>query len=79
LEGVKLAWLHIMVFAPFVAALLVPSLYKQLNRIHTGWFVLGVPVLIFLYFLTYTSAISQGNAFISTVAWLPSLGIDLVF
>ena len=79
MEGVKLAWLHIMVFAPFVAALLVPSLYKQLNRIHTGWFVLGVPVLIFLYFLTYTSAISQGNAFISTVAWLPSLGIDLVF
>ncbi len=75
-----MSWLHIMIFAPFVAALLVPFLYKLVNpRIHIGWFALSVPLLIFLYLLAYIPTISQGNAFISALAWIPSLGINWVF
>lgn len=75
-----MSWLHVIIFAPFMAALLVPFLYKRFNsRIHTGWFALGVPLLIFLYLLTYIPAISQGNVFVSTLAWMPSLGINWVF
>jgi multicomponent Na+:H+ antiporter subunit A len=47
-----LAWLHIIISIPFLLALVVSLLYKQfIDRIHTGWFVLGVPISIFLYLL----------------------------
>lgn len=75
-----MSWLHIVIIAPFVAALPVAFLYKLFNpRIHTGWFALSVPLLIFSYLLSYIPAISQGKTFISTLAWIPSLGINLVF
>jgi MFS family permease len=76
-----LAWLHIIISIPFLLALVVSLLYKQfIDRIHTGWFVLGVPISIFLYLLiVYLPAISQGDTLISTLAWIPSLDINLVF
>ncbi|MDD4359905.1 MAG: Na+/H+ antiporter subunit A [Syntrophaceticus sp.] len=75
-----MSWLHILIFTPFIVALVVPLLYKQfVHRIHTGWFALGVPILIFLYLLSYIPAISQGNTLIFTLAWIPSLDINLVF
>lgn len=75
-----MSWLHIIIFIPLIVAFAVPLLYKQfVQRIHTGWFVLGIPILIFLYLLTYIPAISQGNTLISTLAWIPSLDINLVF
>lgn len=76
-----MAWLHIIISIPFLLALVVSLLYKQfIDRIHTGWFVLGVPISIFLYLLiVYLPAISQGDTLISTLAWIPSLDINLVF
>ena len=68
--------LHTAVFVPFLAALLVPFLYKRLPRIHTGWFVFAIPLLLFLYFSHYIPAISRGNVVFSTFPWITSLNIN---
>jgi multicomponent Na+:H+ antiporter subunit A len=65
------------IFIPFLFALLVPFIYKKFTpRIHTGWFVLVVPILIFIYFITYIPAISSGKFIHSSLPWIPSYGIN---
>ncbi|HZK44090.1 MAG TPA: proton-conducting transporter membrane subunit, partial [Syntrophomonadaceae bacterium] len=72
--------LHIMILTPFIMAFIVPFLYKHfVDRIHTGWFVLIVPFLMFLYLITLVPEIAQGAVINQTLAWLPSLGINFVF
>lgn len=71
------SWLHIMIFIPFVFAFFVPFIYKSFTpRIHTGWFVLAVPFVIFLYLMQYIPTISTGNTILYDLPWLPSLGIN---
>lgn len=73
-----LSWIHIIILLPFLYAILVP-VYKLFSpRIHTGWFVVPIPVIIFIYLLQYISPVSQGEVFTRTVSWIPSLGIDFV-
>lgn len=65
------------IFIPFLFALLVPFIYKKFTpKIHTGWFVLVVPILIFIYLLTYIPAISNGKFIHSSLPWIPSYGIN---
>jgi multicomponent Na+:H+ antiporter subunit A len=72
-----LPWLNITIFIPFLFAILVPFIYKKLTpKIHTGWFVLVVPILIFIYLLTYIPAISSGKFIHSSIPWIPSYGIN---
>ncbi|WP_299088949.1 Na+/H+ antiporter subunit A [uncultured Metabacillus sp.] len=72
-----MSWLHLMILIPFIFAIAVPYLYKKFTpRIHTGWFVLFVPLLIFSNLLTFIPTISQGNTFTATVQWLPSYNIN---
>jgi multicomponent Na+:H+ antiporter subunit A len=71
--------LHMAVFAPFVAAFFIPFLFKQFRNIHTGWFVLILPILLFVYFFSYISVTKQGNADMETASWIPSLGIGIDF
>ncbi|NLB87845.1 MAG: Na+/H+ antiporter subunit A [Syntrophomonadaceae bacterium] len=68
--------LHTAVIVPFLAALFVPFLYKRLPRIHTGWFVLAIPLLLFLYLLNYIPEISRGNVIYATFPWITSLNIN---
>lgn len=66
------------VFLPFIFALLVPFLYKYLNRqVHTGWFVLFVPLTIFIYLLKYIPGVASGTTFEYTLSWIPSFGINI--
>lgn len=68
--------LHLVVLSPLIFAILVPFLYKYLRQIHTGWFVLILPILLFAYFLSFISQVSNGNPVIETVQWIPSLDIN---
>ncbi|MCM3693449.1 Na+/H+ antiporter subunit A [Neobacillus niacini] len=73
------SWLHIMIFIPFLFAIGVPYIYKQLTpRIHTGWFVLSIPLVIFAYLFTYLPNISEGNTFTETVPWIPAYNINFI-
>jgi multicomponent Na+:H+ antiporter subunit A len=71
--------LHLVVCSPFILAVFVPLLFKQFRRIHTGWFVLILPIILFVYFLRFISVTSKGNTVMERAEWIPSLqiGIDL--
>ncbi|MDQ0269882.1 Na+/H+ antiporter subunit A [Cytobacillus purgationiresistens] len=69
--------LHIMILIPFIFAIFVPLLYKFFNpRIHTGWFVLIIPVIIFIYLIRFIPGISSGETMYHSMAWMPSFGIN---
>ncbi|WP_089153488.1 Na+/H+ antiporter subunit A [Paenibacillus senegalimassiliensis] len=73
-----MATFYIFMFLPFFSALLVPFLYKYLNRqIHTGWFVLLAPLSILIYLLQYIPSIAAGETYKFTLSWIPTLGIDI--
>ena len=72
-----MTWLHFMILFPFMFAIFVPFIYKRLTpRIHTGWFVLFVPLIIFIYLLTYIPKMAKGDVFTSTVKWIPAYSIN---
>lgn len=68
--------LHLTVLTPFLLAVLVPFLYKYIKQIHTGWFVLLIPLSLFVYFLTYLPITSSGGTVLESFQWVPSLGIN---
>lgn len=43
---------------------------------HTGWFVLILPVLLFIYFLPMIRMTQSGETLRSVLEWIPSLGIN---
>lgn len=66
----------LLIFLPILAAIFVPILFKKLNNIHTGWFVLIVPVFLFIYYIRFIPITVDGGHAISTLQWIPSLGIS---
>lgn len=72
-----MSWLHLMILLPFIFAMAVPFIYKKFTpRIHTGWFVLIIPLLIFVFLLTFMPVISKGNTVFAAVPWIPSYNIN---
>ncbi|NCU17666.1 Na+/H+ antiporter subunit A [Pallidibacillus pasinlerensis] len=69
---------YIILFLPFLFAIIVPFLFKYINkRIHTGWFVLFVPLTIFLYLLQYIPIVAKGDTREYILPWIPSLNINI--
>ncbi|MFC0271008.1 Na+/H+ antiporter subunit A [Metabacillus herbersteinensis] len=71
-----MTFLHLAILFPLIFAILIPFLYKYVQRIHTGWFVLIVPVVLFLYFLRFLDVTMNGETIIAEAEWIPSLGIN---
>ncbi|BAQ08983.1 monovalent cation/H+ antiporter subunit a [Bacillus sp. OxB-1] len=64
------------IFAPFLAAVLVPFIYKQIHNRNIGWFVLIVPLLLFLLLSSFIPKVASGKAYIHTIHWIDSAGIN---
>ncbi|MGG4128183.1 Na+/H+ antiporter subunit A [Paenibacillus illinoisensis] len=73
--GVILSLLHLAVIFPFAMGILLTMLNRFFRRIHMGWPVLIVPVLLFSYFASLIPAVSQRNMVSGYVPWIPSLDI----
>jgi multicomponent Na+:H+ antiporter subunit A len=71
-----LSLLHLAVLSPLLLAILIPFLHKYFKNIHTGWFLLPLPAVLFVYFLQFISTTRHGGTVMETVAWISSLGID---
>ncbi|RPF55557.1 Na+/H+ antiporter subunit A [Aquisalibacillus elongatus] len=65
------------VFAPLIFAILIPFLSRIKQRIHTGWLILPVPLLIFIYFLQFVGANFETK--MQSTTWIPTLNISLDF
>ncbi|MFC4323459.1 Na+/H+ antiporter subunit A [Litchfieldia salsa] len=68
--------LHWAILSPFIMALFVPFFYKYFRKIHTGWFVLILPIILFTYFFQFISETMNGRNIYETVPWIPSIGIN---
>lgn len=68
--------IHFAILSPFLLAFVVPFLFKYVKRIHTGWFVLILPILLFSYFVQMMTMTSNGRTLFSQVEWIPSLGMN---
>jgi multicomponent Na+:H+ antiporter subunit A len=68
--------LHIAILIPFFSVPLIPLLAKYAHRIHTGWFVMAVPVALLIFFAGFYSSSQPLEPLLYTVSWIPSLGID---
>ncbi|MFJ5964731.1 Na+/H+ antiporter subunit A [Bacillus sp. NPDC093026] len=68
--------IHFAILSPFMLAFVVPFLFKYVRRIHTGWFVLILPILLFSYFIQMLTMTSNGRTLFSQAEWIPSLGMN---
>ncbi|MBM7554689.1 Na+/H+ antiporter subunit A [Thalassobacillus pellis] len=65
------------VLLPFIAAIFIPFLSKWKEKIHTGFFVTLIPLVVFIYFVRFA-----GNDFhpvTQSYDWMPSLDINFDF
>ncbi|SDN44649.1 Na+/H+ antiporter subunit A [Alkalicoccus daliensis] len=69
--------LHFVVLAPFIMAIFMPFFYYKFRSVHTGWFLLPLPLILFIYIATYIPINGGGLEPVEhTVPWVPSLGIN---
>ncbi|MFC0522530.1 Na+/H+ antiporter subunit A [Pontibacillus salicampi] len=67
----------IAVFLPLLFAIFIPLLSRLKDKIHTGWFVLLVPLSVFIYLI---SKVGSGFSPIKeSYPWIPSLHINFSF
>jgi len=71
-----LSLLHLAVLLPFLYTILVPFFFKKIARVHTGWFVIVVPLLLFVYFLSQFPIQNSQAPIVRSIPWIPSAGID---
>ncbi|GGF07390.1 Na(+)/H(+) antiporter subunit A [Halobacillus andaensis] len=65
------------VLLPFIIAIFIPLLSKWKNKLHTGFFVTAVPVVIFIYFIRF---IGPGFEPVQReYSWIPSLDMNILF
>src|SRR5690606_19962025 len=58
---------------------LMPILYKFINnRIHIGWFVLFVPLSLFIVLSRHIPSIASGKQYKQSLEWIPSYNINAV-
>ncbi|MCA0982673.1 Na+/H+ antiporter subunit A [Halobacillus yeomjeoni] len=67
----------VAVLLPFILALFIPLLSKWKNKLHTGYFVTIVPVIIFIYFIRFIGAGFEPVT--REYSWIPSLDMNIVF
>lgn len=66
------------IFLPIIAAFVIPFLFKKIPSIHTGWFVLVVPIVLVSFYGTYIPSVMRGSSFTEDLPWIPSLGITFI-
>lgn len=66
----------LVIILPFILAVTVPFIYRRFPTIHVGWFVLLVPITLFIMLARLVPQIAGGNTYIHTHKWIPHLGIN---
>ncbi|MCT6925767.1 Na+/H+ antiporter subunit A [Metasolibacillus sp.] len=67
---------ELAILLPFIMAAAIPFIYRRFNKVHIGWLVLAVPVILFSILTTYIPRIANGETFTKTYEWIPSFNIS---
>ncbi|GAB3064711.1 Na+/H+ antiporter subunit A [Salinicoccus sesuvii] len=68
--------IHLAIILPILAAIVVRIIYKYYRRLHLGWFVLPVPLIIFIYLLTFIPRVSSNEVVYETMHFMPRIGMN---
>ncbi|UFT97849.1 Na+/H+ antiporter subunit A [Radiobacillus kanasensis] len=67
----------LIVLLPLIFAFFIPFINKRKEKIHTGYFVLAIPLVIFIYFARHLG--TDFEPITQHFAWIPSLHISFDF
>lgn len=70
--------LILAIFLPMLAAIVVPFLFKSFKKLHTGWFVLLIPLALFIFYATFIKRVANGETFSDTFHWVQSLQLSFI-
>jgi multicomponent Na+:H+ antiporter subunit A len=68
----------LVVFAPFLAAVMAPLIHKGFGA-WTGWLLAAVPAVSFVLLWSFVEPVAAGGAASQSIAWGPAHGIALSF
>ncbi|WP_199083926.1 MULTISPECIES: Na+/H+ antiporter subunit A [unclassified Sporosarcina] len=63
------------IFIPFIAACLVPFIHKILTGRRIGWFVITIPLFLFILLIRLVPSLSNGASYLYTFPWIPSADV----
>ena len=69
--------LQLAVFLPIIAMFFVPFLRTNFKNIHTGKFIIIVPLILFGYFVSNIKNIYLGGTIYKKLAFVSNVGLDL--
>ena len=64
------------IILPFIIAAFVPFIYRRFRFIHIGWFVMLVPITLFILLARLIPSVASGQTFTDTYQWIPTLDIN---
>lgn len=68
--------IHLAIILPVIAAVILGILKKYTRTIHTGWFVLPIPVLIVIYLFTLIPDVSRNEVLHHSMSVMPNIGLN---
>lgn len=74
--GHTVTLIHLAILLPVIAAIGIGILYRYYRRIHLGWFVLPVPLLIVVYLFTLIPRVMNGQVIYETLHFMPRIGMN---
>jgi len=74
--GHTVTLIHLAILLPVIAAVFIGTLYRYYRRIHLGWFVLPVPLLIVIYLFTLIPRVMNGQVIHETMQFMPRIGMN---
>jgi multicomponent Na+:H+ antiporter subunit A len=69
--------LFVSILAPLIFAVAVPFLFRYMPRIHTGWFVLAVPISLFVFYLSLDLFRVANEPIRQSFPWIAGLDIQI--
>lgn len=65
-----------IILTPFIVAAFIPMFYRYVSKKYIGWFVLSVPISLFLLLTTYIPRVANGKTFTNMHEWIPTFNIN---
>lgn len=65
------------ILTPFLAATFIPALYKRFPSRHIGWFVMLVPLALFILLASFVPSVAGGAKYTYELKWIDSAGINI--
>lgn len=66
------------ILLPFLFAIFIPILHSRVKRIHVGWFVLMIPMILLIYYSRFVPEVASGKTFLATLQWIPTFHLNWV-